>query len=84
MVIPKKGREAGMCQNPVEENALLMVSAAIASSLAEGRSIEDISVMSALLEVVGDQLALIATLRGSCASKERIGVPPRDDESRTT
>lgn len=62
------------CQSQGE--ALLLVSAALSSGIARGRSVEDVAVLAALFTLIGDQLALLATLCGEEAEPPTPGPLP--------
>lgn len=53
---------------PSGGEGLVLLAAAAAISLAQGRSTEELECLSALFSVLGDQLALIAVQRGQSES----------------
>lgn len=48
-------------------NDLVVLAAAFALKISQGMSADEMNVLSALFEVVGDQLALMAAARQACA-----------------
>lgn len=51
-----------------EGQALMLVTAAIAAGIGEGKSIDDLSVLAAFFTLIGDQLALLAATRSRCSN----------------
>lgn len=56
-----------------EGQALMLVATAVAAGISKGKSLEDITLISAFLDVVGDQLALLAAARAYCAGAAPAG-----------
>ncbi len=57
-----------MCADGMGGRSLLLAATAVAAGLAEGKSAEDIAVLAAFLDVVADQLSLLAALQAACGS----------------
>ena len=56
----RQGGAAMSCGRGPDGQTLLLLAAAVSLQLAQGRSEEDLDLMSAFFEVLGDNLALIA------------------------
>lgn len=63
------------CADGAQGKSLMLVAAAIAAGLAEGRTVDDIAVIAAFLDVVSDQLSLLAALRATCGSSPPAALP---------
>lgn len=50
-------------QPSAEGDAVLLAAAAVAAGLSRGRSAQDMALLSAFLDVVADQLALLSALQ---------------------
>lgn len=69
------------CTDGMGGRSLMLAATAIAAGLAEGKTADDIAVLAAFLNVVSDQLSLLAALRAACgnappAARPQEGVSP--------
>ncbi|MCI8623927.1 MAG: hypothetical protein HFG26_09735 [Provencibacterium sp.] len=66
-----------ICMDGAGGRSLMLVATAVAAGLAEGRSQEDIAVMAAFLDVVSDQLSLLAALQAKCGPSSSAACPEK-------